>query len=121
MNPQEYWASQPTDQPHNLNGFKGVFAISDHNLIPGPLQDYILECFPKAERLRKIALEDINRVLNEAWQGPGSMPMIIERTQALRAARRSRSEETIKLDEVKTIDDYSSDDFEVRITLDNDD
>ena len=108
----EYWQQQPTDQPHLLNGFAGTFAITDHDLVAEELREYAMECFPKVERFKRIPLEDINRVLNEVWQGPGSMPVLVQRTLDLRAARRSRSEETIKLDEVRTIDDYASGEYD---------
>jgi len=117
----EYWERQPTDKPWLLNGFAGTFAITDHDGVAEELRNYVMECFPKVERFKRIPMEDVNRVLNEIWEGPGSMAKVVSRTNELRNARRSRSEQTIKLDEVKTIDDYSSDDFEVRITLDNDD
>ena len=116
----EYWANQPTDKPHLLNGFKGTFAITDHNLVAEELREYAMECFPKVERFKRIPLEDINRVLNEIWEGPGSMPKLVQRTLDLRTARRSRSVETIKMDEVKTIDDYHENDFSVKITDDRD-
>lgn len=116
----EYWAKQPTDQPWLLNGFNGTFAITDHNGVAEELQNYVLECFPKVERFKRIPMEDINRVLNEVWEGPGSMVKVIERTHELRAARQARSNETIKLDEVKTIDDYSSDEFDVKLDVRDD-
>lgn len=116
----EYWAKQPTDTPWLLNGFAGTFAITDHDGVAEELRNYVMECFPKAERFKRIPMEDVNRVLNEVWEGPGSMPKVVQRTIDLRKARQSRSEEAIKLDEVKTIDDYNADEFTVKISLDED-
>ena len=116
----EYWADQPTDQPWTLNGFAGTFAITTHSGVAQELQNYVMECFPKAERFSRIPMEDVNRVLNEVWEGPGSMPKLVQRTLELRHARQSRSEETIRLDEVKTIDDYSDDDFDVKLDVRDD-
>ena len=116
----DYWANQPTDQPWTLNGFAGTFAIPTHSGVAQELQNYVMECFPKAERFSRIPMEDVNRVLNDVWEGPGSMVKVIERTQELRLARRNRSDETIRLDEVKTIDDYSDDDFDVKLDVGSD-
>jgi len=116
----EYWSKQPTDNPWTLNGFQGTFAISDHSLVAEELRQYVMECFPKVERFNRIPIDDVNRVLNEVWQGPGSMSMLVQRTQDLRDARRSRSTETIKMDEVKSIDDYTDEEFAVTIKADED-
>jgi hypothetical protein len=50
--------------------------------------EYLLEKFPQATRLKQIPLDKINAALNEIWQGPGSMAMVVEQTELLRAARR---------------------------------
>jgi len=111
----EYWRNQPTDQPGNLNSFAGTFQISDHSLIPDSFNDFLLERFHGAERIRRIPLEDINSALNEAWEGPGSMVKIVQLTHELRNARRAGiSTERLTLDEVRTIDDYDSEDFEFK-------
>lgn len=101
----QYWANQPTDNPHTLNGFAGTWQISDHSLLAEPLVEYVMECFPKVERFKRIPLEDINRVLNDIWEGPGSMQRVVDRTLALRAARMQGYEGTVKMDEPPTIDD----------------
>lgn len=107
----DYWNSQPTDQPWLLNGFKGTWAFSDHSLIPGELNNFLMEVFHPAERLKKIPLEEINRVMNEVWEGPGSMSKIVRLAAEMRANRQAGFTSNIKLDEVRTIDDYSEDEF----------
>lgn len=108
----DYWDRQPTDQPWLLNGFKGTWAFSDHSLIPGELNNFLMETFHPAERLKKIPLEEINRVMNEVWEGPGSMSKLARLTAELRIARADRVSSTpVKFDEVKTMDDFTEDDF----------
>ena len=105
-----YWDRQPTDQPHTLNGFNGTWAFSDHDLIPEGLRNFIFESFPKVERFKRIPLEDINTLMNDVWEGPGSMSKIARLTQELRNARLGNvSSDSKDLGEVKTIDDYSDD------------
>jgi hypothetical protein len=116
MNAITYWESQPTDQPHLLNGFKGTWAFSDHNLIPEPIRNFIIEMFPKVEKFKRIPLEDINTLMNDVWEGPGSMPKLMRLMQESRAARVGTSK---PIEEpVKTIDDYSD---EEKVTFANND
>jgi hypothetical protein len=105
-----YWDRQPTDQPWTVNGFNGTWAFSDHDLIPDTLRNFIFESFPKIERFKRIPLEEINKLMNDVWEGPGSMSKIARLTQEIRNARLSNvSSDSKDLGEVKTIDDYSED------------
>ena len=89
----KYWSEQPTDQPWLLNGFKGTWAFSDHALIPEVINEFILEYFrPRLGEMRKghikvIPLNEINDLLNEVWEGPGSMVKIVNMTHNMRIAR----------------------------------
>ena len=110
MNTMEYWESQRTDLPYTLNGFSGTWNFSDHNLIPESLINFIMESFPKEEKFKRIPLEDINALMNDVWEGPGSMPKIMTLLRDMRAERlgkKSISVQTLSQDDVKTIDDYS--------------
>ena len=40
-------------------------------------------------RLKDVAIDEVNRVLNEAWEGPGSIGKVIAETHAMQAARRA--------------------------------
>lgn len=82
-----YWEQQPTDQPWLVNGFKGTWNFTDHNLIPDSLRNFIWANFPKIERFRRIPLEDINQVMNDAWEGPGSMVKLAHLTLELKQQR----------------------------------
>jgi hypothetical protein len=116
-----YWERQPTDQPYTLNGFNGTWNFSDHNLIPEPLRNFIIEMFPKIEKFKRIPLEDINALMNDVWEGPGSMPKLMRMMRDKRAERVGKNDisvQTLSQDDVKTIDDYS-DEEKVNFANDN--
>ena len=104
----DYWNQQPTDNPHLLNGFAGTWAIRDYNLIPDGLLNFLAEYFHGYTRLSRVPLEDINRVLNEVWQGPGSMSKIVQITTDLRKSRQqnnlSNAKDVFKGIDTPTID-----------------
>lgn len=88
-----FWESQPTDQPHTLNGFNGTWAFSDHSLIPDALRNFLGEYFYKEvadtrrNQLNRIPLDKINSCLNDIWAGPGSMATIVNATYDLKQNR----------------------------------
>jgi len=90
-----YWEAQPTDKPWLLNGFKGTFAYSDYSLIPEPILEFLHEYFYKQlgelrkNHIKTIKLSQINDLLNEVWDGPGSMPKLVSMTHDMRIARRN--------------------------------
>ena len=63
------------DAPHSVNGFRGTWNFSDHNLIPDVLKGFLMRHFD-VSRLRRVPLQDINKVMNEVWEGPGSLEKI---------------------------------------------
>ena len=98
-----FWAKQPTNDPYSINGFNGTFAFSDHLLIPEGITEFLLEyfhkkCFKTAISWRKnhissIPLEEINELMNELWNGPGSMSKLSIMTNEMRLARLWEDEE----------------------------
>jgi len=84
----EFW-NDPDRQEHDVNTFDGEWQISDHSLIPQVFHNFIMEKFPKKARLKDVAIDEVNRVLNEAWEGPGSVGKVIAETHAMQAARRA--------------------------------
>jgi hypothetical protein len=60
------------DNPYSVNGFRGTWKFSDHTLIPDTLFGFLTRHFGQA-KLRRIPLEKINQVMNELWEGPGSL------------------------------------------------
>ena len=88
-----YWESTPTDQPWLLNGFNGTFAYSDYSLIPQPILEFLHEYYNKKlgdlrkNHIKTIDLNEINDLLNEVWEGPGSMSKLVASTHDMRIAR----------------------------------
>jgi hypothetical protein len=103
-----YWASQPTDQPHTLNGFKGTWAFSDHELIPGPIREFLIEHYHnrlgelRRGHIKTIPLNEINELMNSVWDGPGSMPKICSMMFELRSNRIN----SVDYDKVDPLKDY---------------
>lgn len=103
---------------NTVDSFNGTWAISDHNLVPNGVVNYIMECFPKVERFRKIPLDDVNRVLNEVWEGPGSLDKVQTLASEMRLRRMTMVDDKSN-DPVKTIDDYDSDAFVYTVDTSN--
>jgi len=76
METKTYWERQPSDQPGLLNGFNGTWKFSDHSKISSELRNYLMEAFHPVEKFKRIPLDDINTLMNEVWEGPGSMVKI---------------------------------------------
>jgi hypothetical protein len=66
---------QRTDQPWLVNGFTGTWNFSDHSLIPHALQDFIMDKLSTklSTGIKDIPLEKINKLMNDTWEGPGSL------------------------------------------------
>jgi hypothetical protein len=89
----EYWNRQPTDQPWLLNGFNGTWAFSDHRRIPEALLEFLLEYYRnrlgdmRKHHIKSIELDEINELMNEIWDGPGSMAKIVSQMYEMRHNR----------------------------------
>lgn len=93
-----------------LDKFEGKFAISDYNLIPELLVEYLSEIFydkienkwvaTKRHQLASVSLDAINEQLNSVWEGAGSVDKIKSLLQESRSARWSAM--IVKEPEVKT-------------------
>tara|TARA_Y100000389_G_C17427644_1_gene500554 strand:- start:334 stop:687 length:354 start_codon:yes stop_codon:yes gene_type:complete len=94
----KFWANQPVDDPQTINGFAGTFAFSDHRRIPEGIVEFLLEyyhsrCFRKTaisryrHHIDAIELDEINELLNEIWDGPGSMTKLAHMTNEMRISR----------------------------------
>ena len=79
--------SQPrfVDDPFHPAGFKGTFAFSDHNLIPEIFFDFLQRHFGQY-KIRRIPLDKINEILNELWEGPGSLEKIFRLAEEMKAS-----------------------------------
>ena len=123
MSELEYWERQPTDRPWLLNGFNGTWNFRDHSLIPEALCNFIMESFPKAEKFKRIPLEDINVLMNDVWEGPGSMTKIVRLKNEMFSARQDTKKENSSkvIAAVRTIDDYDENDFSERAVITKED
>jgi len=101
----EYWQNAASDNENSVNGFAGEFAITDHDLIPMGLRNFLLESFPRKDKVSQIPLKDVNATLNEAWQGPGSMANIVFETELKRQARTEIENTDVRLTPESTIED----------------
>ena len=79
--------SRDIDTPHLVNGFRGTWQISEHALIPDVLHEYLMYTFRTA-RLKRVKIEDINKALNEVWEGPGSLAKVFTLTDEMRKSGR---------------------------------
>lgn len=77
--------NQPTfvENPRHPAGFRGTWAFSDHSLIPDVLFGFLQRHFGMM-RLRRISLDKINELMNEVWEGPGSLEKIFRLEQEMR-------------------------------------
>jgi hypothetical protein len=78
LNDRVAFYSQPdlVDNPHHPAGFAGTWKFSDHDLIPDIFFGFLQRHFG-VMRIKRIPLEDINKLMNEVWEGPGSIPKIL--------------------------------------------
>ena len=76
---------QDIDNPYSVNGFRGTWNFSDHTLIPDSLHGFLTRQFGQA-KLRRIPLDKINQVMNEVWEGPGSLDKLFRLELEMRQA-----------------------------------
>lgn len=72
------------NDPFHPAGFKGTWNFSDHTLIPDVFHEFLQRHFSQF-RIRRIPLDKINQLLNEIWEGPGSLEKVFLLEQELRA------------------------------------
>lgn len=78
--------SQPrlVEDPYHPAGFRGTWNFSEHSKIPDVLHGFLQRYFGYM-RLSRIPLEQINKVMNEVWEGPGSLTKIFQLEDQMRA------------------------------------
>jgi len=64
------------DNPYRVNGFNGTWAFTDHRKIPEVLRGFLQHHFG-IYRLRRVSLDKINEVMNDIWEGPGSLEKVL--------------------------------------------
>ena len=64
------------ENPHHPAGFTGTFAFNSHRRIPEVFHAFLQRHFGQY-RIRRVPIEDINEIMNELWEGPGSLEKIL--------------------------------------------
>ena len=64
------------NNPFHPAGFAGTWQFSDHKLIPEVFFGFLQRHFG-VMRISRVPLADINAIMNEVWEGPGSIPKIL--------------------------------------------
>jgi hypothetical protein len=106
------------DNPYSVNGFRGTWNISDHTLIPQTLVGYLQRHFG-VMRLRRVPMKQINELLNEIWEGPGSLEKIFRLEEELKLSGRDikfSASDIAKLKQVEVDDEDSDEVFEILLT-----
>jgi len=113
------------DDPFTVNGFRGTWKFSNHDRIPDVLHEFLQRHFGYL-RITRIPLDKINSLMNEVWEGPGSLEKIFNLTEQMRLD--GRQVRITPADYVKNKsyedDDDDVDDVELDLSLsfdDNDD
>jgi hypothetical protein len=96
------------DNPYAVNGFNGTWSISKHNLIPDVLLGFLQRHFGQF-RIRRIPITDINAVLNELWEGPGSLEKIFLLEDEMRVQGKEIKFTATDLKEFKSVVDDEED------------
>ena len=68
--------SKDFDNPYSVNGFSGTWSITDHRRIPEVLIGFLQHYFGQY-KVRRVPLDKINEVLNDIWEGPGSLAKVL--------------------------------------------
>lgn len=79
-----YSRPELTEDPYSVAGFRGTWQFSEHSKIPDVLHGFLQRYFGYM-RLSRIPLDQINKVMNEVWEGPGSLPKIFRLEDQMRA------------------------------------
>ena len=73
------------NDPHTVSGFNGVWQFTSHDSIPEVLQGFIQRYFGQY-RIRRIPIESINEIMNDIWEGPGSLEKVFRLEEDMRAS-----------------------------------
>jgi hypothetical protein len=92
------------DNPNSVNGFRGTWKFSDHTLIPDTLFGFITRHFGQA-KLRRIPLDKINQLMNDVWEGPGSLEKLFRLELEMRQAGKMIKFDASDFKDLKKIDD----------------
>ena len=97
------------DNRFSVNGFQGTWAFSDHSLIPSVFNGFLQRHFG-VMRLKRVKLEEINALLNELWEGPGSLAKILRMENELYKAGAPIKFTSLDIAKIKKYEEDEADD-----------
>ena len=110
-----YNQSKFLQDPYHPNGFNGTWQFSSHDRIPSVFHGFIQRYFG-TYRVRRVPLEKINSIINELWEGPGSLEKIFRLEDELRASGKDVKFTSADQAAIKAKKDEYEDEKELSIT-----
>jgi hypothetical protein len=104
------------DNPFSVNGFRGTWQFSDHTLIPDTLYSFLSRYFGTA-KLRRVPLEDINKLMNEVWDGPGSIEKLLRLEAEMIAAGQTIKFDSRDFAKMKKEEEEEEDEFDIPLSV----
>lgn len=105
------------DDPFHPAGFNGTWAFTSHELIPDVFTGFIQRYFGQY-KIRRVPLDKINSLLNELWEGPGSLEKIFRLDQELKLSGKKITFTASDLESIKAKANTEEDDDEMFEMLD---
>jgi len=90
--------------PFHPAGFTGTWNFTSHRAIPEVLLGFIQRHFGQY-RITRIKLDDINGIMNELWEGPGSLAKIFLLENDMRIAGKDVRITATDLAKVKVVEE----------------
>lgn len=104
------------DNPFSVNGFRGTWQFSDHTLIPDSLHSFLSRYFGIA-KLRRVPLEEINKLMNEVWDGPGSLEKLLRLEAEMIAAGQTVKVDSRDFAKDKKKEEEEEDEFDIPLSV----
>jgi len=77
--------SRDRDIPWSVNGFKGTWQFTEHDTIPDTLHEFLMLSF-SVGNIRLVPIDKINKLMNDVWEGPGSLEKLFRMNVEMRKA-----------------------------------
>ena len=104
------------DIPWSVNGFRGTWQFSDHNLIPSILHGFLTRYFGIA-RLKRVPLDEINKLMNDVWDGPGSLEKLFRLEAEMIAAGQTIKFDSRDYEKIKEKEEVEEEEFDVPLSV----
>jgi hypothetical protein len=104
------------DNPFSVNGFRGTWQFSDHGLIPSILHGFLTRYFGIA-KLKRVPLDEINKLMNEVWEGPGSLEKLFRLEAEMIAAGQTIKFDSRDFEKPKEKEEAEEDEFDIPLSV----